>query len=77
MQNFVVQQITSIFVLTLLAVVISSTDTYAHNPHDPVQGLGVSPDFSNDQTLFLATDGELTTWRYQDILRSTDGGVTH
>ena len=76
MQNFVVQQITSIFVLTLLAVVISSTDTHAHNPHDPVQGLGVSPDFSNDQPLFLATDGELTTWRYQDILRSIDGGVT-
>ena len=66
----------SIFVLTLLVVVISSTDAHGHNPHDPVQGLGISPDFSNDQTLFLATDGELTTWRYQDILRSTDGGVT-
>ena len=57
-------------------VVISSTDAHAHNPHDPVQGLGISPDFSNDQTLFLTTDGELTTCRYQDILRSTDGGVT-
>lgn len=37
MQNFVVQQITSIFVLTLLVVVISSTDAHQHNPHDPVQ----------------------------------------
>ena len=54
MQNFVVQQITSIFVVTLLAAVISTTDAHAHNPHDPVQGLGISPSFSNDHTLFLA-----------------------
>ena len=47
----------------------------AHDPHEPVQALGVSPDYPNDKTVFVATLGELT-WGYSDTLRSTDGGVT-
>ncbi len=75
MQGIVIQRIATILVL-LLTVTIIGTDAHAHNPHDPVHGLGISPNFSNDKTLFLATDGELTSWRYEDIVRSTDGGIT-
>lgn len=47
----------------------------AHNPHDPVLGLGVSPDYATDHTLFVATFPELHEG-YRDVLRSTDGGAT-
>ena len=47
----------------------------AHNPHDPVLALGVSPDYANDNTLYVSTFAEWN-WGYKDILRSTDGGTT-
>jgi photosystem II stability/assembly factor-like uncharacterized protein len=47
----------------------------AHNPHDPVLALGLSPDYSKDKTVFVATLPELN-WSYSDILRSTDDGST-
>ena len=50
-----------------------NTSAHAHFPHDPVLALGVSPDFENDRTLFVATFPELN-WSNRDILRSTDGG---
>ena len=61
------------FVLTFS---IPGIDAYAHTPHDGVQALGVSPEFATDKTLFLAVAGPLTSWRFQDILRSTNGGTT-
>lgn len=61
------------FVLTFGVTVI---DAYAHTPHDGVFALGVSPEFADDKTLFLATAGPLTSWRFHDILRSTDAGTT-
>ncbi len=57
----------------LLALAPSAS--YAHNPHDPVLALGVSPDYANDKTLYLSTFAEWN-WGYKDILRSTDGGAT-
>ena len=45
----------------------------AHNPHDPVLALGVSPDFADDHTLYVTTFAEWN-WGYKDVLRSTDGG---
>jgi photosystem II stability/assembly factor-like uncharacterized protein len=63
-----------IIVLSIFSCI--GINVHAHNPHEPVRGLGISPNFLNDKTLFLATDGELTTWRYEGILRSTDGGAT-
>ena len=57
----------------LLALAPSAV--YAHNPHDPVLALGVSPDYANDKTLYLSTFAEWN-WGYKDILRSTDGGAT-
>ncbi|TXI19773.1 MAG: hypothetical protein E6Q62_03160 [Nitrosomonas sp.] len=75
MQHSVIQKIINTGVAALLTI-FSCFHAFAHNPHDPVYALGVSPNFANDKTLFLSTDGEITTWRYPDILRSTDGGIT-
>jgi photosystem II stability/assembly factor-like uncharacterized protein len=70
-----VQWITAIFI-THLMFIVTCLDVLAHNPHDPVLGLGISPNFVNDKTLFVATYGELTDWSYPDIMRSTNGGLT-
>lgn len=59
-----------------LALSMTSINTQAHTPHDMVLALGISPNYVNDKTLFLATDGPYTGWRYPDLLRSTDGGLT-
>ncbi len=48
---------------------------YAHNPHDPVLALGVSPNYANDHTVYVSTFAELD-WGYKDIFRSSDGGAT-
>src|SRR6478672_6103129 len=63
--------------LALLACLLTlvPSASYAHNPHDPVLALGVSPDYANDKTLYLSTFAEWN-WGYKDILRSTDGGAT-
>ena len=57
-----------------LLLALASSAVYAHNPHDPVLALGVSPDYANDKTLYLSTFAEWN-WGYKDILRSTDGGA--
>ncbi|WP_293005013.1 hypothetical protein [Nitrosomonas sp.] len=62
--------------LVLISLCAISNNLRAHNPHDMVYGLGISPNFANDKTIFLATDGELTSDQYTNILRSTDGGTT-
>src|SRR5580765_5511482 len=65
---------TSAAALALL-LALTSTAVLAHNPHDPVMALAVSPDYANDRTLYLGTFSEWN-WGYKDILRSTDGGNT-
>ena len=65
---------TRIAVLTFLLALASSA-VCAHNPHDPVLALGVSPNYASDKTLYVSTFAEWN-WGYKDILRSTDGGGT-
>jgi len=65
----------TLFAFLILLCVISNK-IHAHNPHDMVLGLGISPNFASDKTIFLATDGELTSDQYTNILRSTDSGAT-
>lgn len=67
---------TAVLIAFFLTFSITGINTHAHTPHDMVIGLGVSPNFAVDKTLYLATDGPLTGWGYEDILRSTDGGTT-
>ncbi|SEQ37751.1 hypothetical protein [Nitrosomonas ureae] len=58
-----------------LSIGISATNTYAHTPHDMVLAFAASPNYASDKTMFLVTDGAYTGWRYDEILRSTDGGL--
>ena len=59
----------------LVLCLFSAAAANAHNPHDPVYALGVSPTHATDTTLFVATVPEMN-WSYSDILRSTDDGAT-
>ncbi|SNX58700.1 BNR/Asp-box repeat-containing protein [Nitrosomonas ureae] len=58
-----------------LSIGIIATSTRAHTPHDMVYAFAASPNYASDKTMFLVTDGAYTGWRYNEILRSTDGGL--
>lgn len=75
MQNNIRWQIAAM-IACFLILGFMGIATYAHSPHDQVRGLGISPNFANDKTLFIAAEGEQTSTNYEDILRSTDGGAT-
>lgn len=49
---------------------------YAHQPHDDVVNVAVSPNFAQDQTVFATTDLLSVTLGVRIMLRSTDGGLT-
>ncbi|WP_295628162.1 hypothetical protein [uncultured Nitrosomonas sp.] len=59
----------------LLSIGVTGMNVHAHTPHDMVLAFAASPDYANDKTMFLVTDGAYTGWRYDEILRSTDGGL--
>ncbi|MDP1615360.1 MAG: hypothetical protein Q8L68_06145, partial [Methylococcales bacterium] len=58
-----------------LAIAATGMNTHAHTPHDMVLAFAASPNYASDKTMFLVTDGAYTGWRYDEILRSTDGGL--
>jgi hypothetical protein len=47
------------------ALVAPAGDASAHTPHDPIEQLLLSPNFADDATGFLVSDGR--------VLRSDDG----
>ena len=47
----------------------------AHDPHDPIATVAVSPDYANDQTVFMATDHLSLKIGVVALLKSTDGGL--
>jgi len=47
---------------------IFTTYVYAHSPHDVVESVAISPDYENDQTLFI--------YVFDELKKSTDGGYT-
>ncbi|MFW5653302.1 MAG: hypothetical protein ACOC0P_04580 [Planctomycetota bacterium] len=49
-----------------------SHNAEAHQPHDVIDALGISPDFDNDSLVLVA----VTAGIYSAPMRSTDGGVT-
>jgi photosystem II stability/assembly factor-like uncharacterized protein len=48
----------------------------AHDPHDPIVTVAVSPNFAQDSTAFAATDYLSIKLGVYALLESTDGGVT-
>jgi photosystem II stability/assembly factor-like uncharacterized protein len=59
-----------------LSIGITTTSTHAHTPHDMILAFAASPNYATDKTMFMANIGAYTGWRYDEILRSTDGGLT-
>ncbi|WP_293005263.1 hypothetical protein [Nitrosomonas sp.] len=59
-----------------LSIGIIGMNAHAHTPHDMVYAFAASPNYANDGTMFLITDGAYTGWRYNEILRSTDRGLS-
>lgn len=62
------------FVSLILPALLASS-AIAHAPHDPVKALSISPDYQNDQTLFIG-QFPATNWRITEPLRSLDGAQT-
>lgn len=48
----------------------------AHQPHDPIVTVAVSPNYEQDHTVLAATDYLTAPMGVHALLRSTDGGVT-
>ncbi|HTT62030.1 MAG TPA: hypothetical protein VMG35_09330 [Bryobacteraceae bacterium] len=61
-----------VFLVCLLSVPLLK----AHQPHDPISAVAVSPDFAQDLTIFAATGALSIKINAYALLRSTDGGVT-
>jgi len=49
-------------------LVFFATCVYAHSPHDVVESVAISPDYDNDQTLFI--------YVFDELKKSTNGGHT-
>ncbi|WP_293006293.1 hypothetical protein [Nitrosomonas sp.] len=58
-----------------LSIGITGVNVHAHTPHDMVIAFAASPDYANDKTMFLVSDGAFTGWYYDQVMRSTDGGA--
>jgi photosystem II stability/assembly factor-like uncharacterized protein len=52
--------------ISVCAVIFQVTGVFAHSPHDIIDKLEISPDFAQDETLFISIDNQLK--------RSSDGG---
>ncbi len=59
----------------LIGLVAVTLPLMAHNPHDPITAVAVSPDFAQDQTVLASTDALSFKLNVYLLLRSTDGGV--
>lgn len=55
---------------------LSAPPVGAHQPHDPIVAIGVSPAYPVDQTVFVATDYTSVTIGAHVVLKSSDGGNT-
>ncbi len=56
----------TIFLLTIVYLCLNSQPAWAHRPHDVIDILEISPNYTQDQTLFIVVR--------EKFLRSTDGG---
>ena len=65
----------AVITMFILSIGITGISAHAHTPHDMVYAFAASPNYATDKTMFLVTDGAYTGWRYNEILRSTDGGL--
>src|SRR5579862_7114707 len=55
---------------------IGSGSLLAHDPHDPIVTVAVSPNFAQDQTVFASTDLLSIKFGVYALMKSTDAGAT-
>ena len=59
----------------LSAVLAVPSALLAHDPHDPIETVAVSPNYAQDKTVLAATGGLSIKIGIYALLKSTDGGV--
>ncbi len=59
-----------------VCLAVGSESLIAHDPHDPIVTVAVSPNFAQDSTAFAATDYLSIKLGVYALLKSTNGGVT-
>lgn len=67
---------TRVFFSAAACLVFTGQLLRAHDPHDPMQIVAVSPNFAQDQTVLAATGVLSLKIGVQPVLKSSDGGVT-
>ena len=66
-----------IFFLTLFVIPFVFGQADAHQPHDPVESLALSPNYAQDKSFFALLHPEAEfVLRGVSVLRSRDGGIT-
>ncbi len=59
-----------------VCLAVGGESLMAHDPHDPIVTVAVSPNFAQDSTAFAATDYLSLKLGVYALLKSTNGGVT-
>jgi len=67
---------TRIFVCLAACLLLAGQSLLAHEPHDAIDVVAVSPNFAQDQTVLAAFDNFTIKFGVYAILKSTDGGTT-
>jgi hypothetical protein len=66
---------TRVRVEALVCLAVAGLPLLAHDPHDPIVTVAVSPDYAQDRTVIAATDALSIKLQVYALLQSTDGGV--
>jgi photosystem II stability/assembly factor-like uncharacterized protein len=61
---------------TAACLILANQSLLAHDPHDPMYNVALSPNFAQDQTIFMATNQLSIKMGVYALMKSTDGGVT-
>src|SRR5579863_8701217 len=61
---------------TVACLISSNLSLLAHDPHDPMLAVAMSPNFAQDQTILVATNQLSIKMGIYALMKSTDGGVT-
>lgn len=64
------------FHVVMVMLMLDFESVRAHQPHDPITSVTVSPNFEYDKTIFIATAQTTINMDVYLTLRSTDGGIT-
>jgi photosystem II stability/assembly factor-like uncharacterized protein len=61
---------------TAACLILANHSLLAHDPHDPMYNVALSPNFAQDQTIFMATNQLSIKMGVYVLMKSTDGGVS-